>query len=79
MGKFITLDREELINAENVWVEVVQTEIHKQDNFGQLEKTLNIIEDENGMLRCVGRLENSDLSDFARRPLILPREHRFTN
>lgn len=78
-GEVITLDREELINAENAWVEVAQTEIRKQDNFGQLKKTLNIIEDENGMLRCVGRLENSDLSDFARRPLILPREHRFTN
>jgi hypothetical protein len=68
-GEVITLDREELINAENAWVEVAQTEIRKQDNFGQLKKTLNIIEDENGMLRCVGRLENSDLSDFARRPL----------
>jgi hypothetical protein len=78
-GEVITLDREELINAENAWVEAAQTEIRKQDNFGQLKKTLNIMEDENGMLRCVGRLENSDLSDFARRPLILPREHRFTN
>jgi hypothetical protein len=34
---------------------------------------LNIIEDENGILRCIGRLENSDLNDFAHRPLILPR------
>ena len=66
-GEVITLDREELINAENARVEVAQTEIRKQDNFGELKKTLNIIEDENGMLRCVERLENSDLSDFARR------------
>jgi hypothetical protein len=30
------------------------------------------------MLRCVGRLGNLDLNEYARKPFILPGEHRFT-
>ena len=31
------------------------------------------------MLRCLGRLENSDLDEYARRPFILPKEHGLSN
>ena len=31
------------------------------------------------MLRCLGRLENSDLDEYACRPFILPKEHDLTN
>ena len=73
------LSRAELINAENAWVKAAQADLRQQDNFEQLKTTLNIIEDENGMLRCLGRLENSDLDEYARRPFILPKEHGLTN
>ena len=52
--------------------------LQQQDNFEQLKTTLNII-NKNGMLRCLGRLENSDLDEHARRPFILPKEHDLTN
>ena len=73
------LSRAELINAENTWVKAAQADLRQQDNFEQLKTTLNIIEDENCMLRCLGRLENSDLDEYARRPFILPKEHGLTN
>ena len=59
------LSRAELINAENAWVKVAQADLRQQDNFELLKTTLNIIEDQNGMLRCLGRLENSDLDEYA--------------
>ena len=73
------LSRAELINAENAWVKAAQADLRQQDNFEQLKTALNIIEDENGMLRCLGRLKNSDLDEYARRPFILPKEHGLTN
>ena len=30
------------------------------------------------MLRCIARLENSDLDESASKPFILPKEHEFT-
>ena len=66
------LGRAELVNAENAWVKAAQADLRQQDNFEQLKTTLNIIEDENGMLRCLGRLENSDLDEYACRPFIIP-------
>ena len=67
------LSRAELINAENAWVKAAQADLRQQHNFEQLKTTLNIIEDENGMLRCLERLENSDLDEYARRPFIFQR------
>ena len=57
--KISALSRKELINAENAWVKTAQADLRQQDNFEQLKTTLNIVEDENGMLRCLGRLENA--------------------
>ena len=74
----INLSRGEQISADNAWVKSAQLDLRKQNNFEQLKKTLNIVEDENKMLRCIGRLENSDFDESARKPLILPKEHEFT-
>lgn len=67
----------ELKTAEIEWVKSVQSELKKQDNFKQLVSELGVVEDR-GILRCVGRLVNSDLEFDARRPVILPRTHRLT-
>ena len=36
------------------------------------------IEDDNGLLVCKGRLENSDLSLEAKHPIFLPKKHKLT-
>ena len=73
------LSRVELINVENVWVKAAQADLRQQDNFEQLKTALNIFEYENGMLKCLGRLENSDLDEYARRSFILPKKHGLTS
>ena len=67
----------ELKGAENEWLISVQVDLKKQDNFKQLVGELGIKEHK-GILRCEGRLLNSDLDSEARKPVILPRQHRFT-
>ncbi len=67
----------ELKNAELEWIRSAQGDLKKQDNFKQLVSELGVKED-GGILRCVGRLVHSDLELNARRPVILPRQHRLT-
>ena len=71
------LEVHELKGAENEWLISVQVDLKKQDNFKQLVGELGIKEHK-GILRCEGRLLNSDLDSEARKPVILPRQHRFT-
>ena len=67
----------ELRTAEMEWFRSTQDNLKKQENFKQLVSELGVKEDE-GILRCVGRLVNSDLEFDARRPMLLPRQHRLT-
>ena len=68
---------DELKCAESEWLKTVQSDLKKQDNFKQLVSELGIKEDRD-ILRCEGRLVNSDLESEARKPVVLPRQHRFT-
>ena len=71
------LGADELKGAEIEWLKSVQTELKKQHNFKQLVKELGIKADRD-VLRCEGRLLNSDLEIDTRKPVILPRRHSFT-
>ena len=71
------LEADELKCAEIEWLKSVQSDLKQQTNFKQLVSELGIKEDR-AILRCEGRLVNSDLESEARRPVILPRQHRFT-
>ena len=54
-----------------------QFELKRQGNFTNLENMLGI-KTIDGVLRCVGRLENSDLEIEAQKPIILPKDHAYT-
>ena len=71
------LEADELKCAEIEWLKSVQSDLKQQTNFKQLVSELGIKE-YRAILRCEGRLVNSDLESEARRPVILPRQHRFT-
>ena len=71
-------EADELKCAEIEWLKSVQSDLKQQTNFKQLVSELGIKEDR-AILRCEGRLVNSDLESEARRPVILPRQHRFTS
>ena len=71
------LTREELVEAEREWIIATQVDLRSQGNFQQLRSKLGLVESA-GILRCVGRLVNSDLEFDARRPVVLPKDHAFT-
>ena len=71
------LTRDELFDAETVWVKSVQLEMTRESRFEDVKKKLGVVEDQ-GVLRCKGRLCNAELDGEGRTPILLPRGHRFT-
>jgi hypothetical protein len=75
----------ELQESEELWLKSIQkkhfnSEIDsiqkgKSTNF---KKQLGLFIDNQGLLRCKSRLENAELSESARYPILLPRHDRFT-
>ena len=56
----IDLTAEEIKTAEIDWIKIAQCELEQQDNYRQLTRKLGLV-DEDGILKCTGRLVNSDL------------------
>lgn len=71
------LQGNEIADAEREWIERSQQELKKGRNYEDLARRLKLREDD-GILRCSGRLQNSDLEHEAQYPIIIPRDHRFT-
>ena len=63
--------------AETFWVRDMQSCISKE-KLKDLEKHVGNFKDEEGIIRCQGRLANSSLSYDARFPILLPKEHYVT-
>jgi hypothetical protein len=82
-AKYLTCD--DLRQAENLWIVYVQRNIYNKDykNIQKkkpsgLQRQLGLVIDNNGLLRCTGRLGNSCLSEGARQPILLPHKEKFT-
>ncbi|XP_060597240.1 uncharacterized protein LOC132751135 [Ruditapes philippinarum] len=83
--KYGYLECEELLEAENMWIKHIQ-ETHFQSDINSIQakkgtnrqQQLGLFLDERGLLRCTGRLENANLSEGARQPILLPRNDHFT-
>ena len=71
--------------AEKLWIAHIQS-LHYSSLLASLKESkpnnpkvqLGVYIDEDGLLRCHGRLGSSDLDKTARRPLLLPKADRFT-
>jgi len=74
-SKFLTTA--ELSIVEELWIKEVQREIERSDGYLQLKEQLNL-SNESGILRCRGRLHYSGLSLNTRQPILLPKNHYFT-
>ena len=75
--QFGELSVHELVEAERVWIKEAQTKLKTDEKYAQFSVSLRLKEEE-GILRCQGRLKNSDLEFDNRYPIILPKEHRLT-
>jgi len=75
----------DLHQAENLWVAYVQKK-HYQDlikdingkRTNNLKKQLGLYIDNDGLLRCQGRIDNADLCEAAKHPLLLPKNDPLT-
>jgi hypothetical protein len=76
----VFLTSTDLKDAENVWIKHVQTIHYSADSkkMKDLQKQLGLCRDDDGILHCIGRLENSLLSEGARQPILLPSKEKFT-
>ena len=82
-SKHITSD--EIGNAETLWIKFVQRIFYSQvlaaianKKSNLLQKQLGLYIDDNGVIRCQGRLDNSNLQQGTKEPILLPKYGRFT-
>ena len=69
---------EEIRYAESALIKDAQvSSLRNKKDFQHLVKQLGLV-DRDGILKCKGRLSNSDLEEGAREPIILPKEHWLT-
>ena len=72
-GEIVTkgyLNQKEMKAAEIVWIKSVQREI--ETNSKQLNNTLGLFVDEQGVILCRGRLENAELTSTQKNPILIP-------
>lgn len=67
----------EIAEAERIWIKSSQDELKSNRNYEDLATKLKLM-DHGGLLRCKGRLENSDLEPESQQPIIIPRDHKLT-
>ena len=72
------LSLEEIVASENEWVRAAQRELKHGDHYQQLVTRFGLERDDDGILRCKGRLQFSELLPETREPVILPKGHQFT-
>ena len=76
---FSMLQREELGEAERTWIRCAQDKLKSDRNYNNLARKLKLEEcDNDGILRCIGRLENSDLELELQQLIILPKHHKLS-
>jgi hypothetical protein len=68
---------EEIRYAESALIKDVQVSLRNKKDFQHFVKQLGLV-DRDGILKCKGRLSNSDLQEAAREPIILPKERWLT-
>ena len=85
----VNLSNEEIIKARNLWIKEIQNdtfseELENIEKVSQqkplpLVKQLNLYLDNDGIMRCKGRMHNSELDEDAKFPILLPKKHKFTD
>ncbi|XP_068720408.1 uncharacterized protein [Montipora capricornis] len=74
------LKQEEIERARELWIREVQGSVLDDEKFDQGKfVSLSLYKDDNGILRCGGRLKNAPIPFKARFPIFLPRSSHFTN
>ena len=67
-----SLKMEEITSAESYLIKIAHKELRSRSDYQQLVSQLGLVE-RDGLVRCNGRLCNSDFKNEAREPIILPK------
>ncbi len=74
-----TLDTRNLkAEAERLWVLESQQVVVADKNFAHWQKQLDLFQDESGVWRCRGRIQNAAVPYPTKHPVLLPRNHHLT-
>eukprot|EP00794_Sanderia_malayensis_P015458 gene15458-biopygen12863 len=76
--KVNNLEVNDMKRAELYWIREAQKQLTREEHYKKTKESLGI-EEREGTLKCKGRLEHSDLDIEARFPIILPKNHKFTD
>ena len=81
-----SLTSSEFNEAENMWIVQIQRknflEVYEaivSEKSNNLQRQLGVYMDDNGILRCKGRIDEARISEGARRHVLLPKSVRFTH
>ena len=75
-----SLTTEEFDNVERMWLtEIQKSSVCNLLKFKQLQIQLDLYTDENGLLRCGGRLQHVNIPFGAKHPILLPEHHHLTS
>ena len=69
---------DDLTRAETLWIAESQKTLPKDKNFSQWKKQFGLFQDDNGIWRCGGRIQNADVSFSTMHPILLARDHYLT-
>ena len=72
------LTAEELKTAEMSWIKEVQRSLIKLPKYEKMKRSLNLFNDDKNLIRCGGRIQESNLPDETKFPMLLPNNHDFT-
>ena len=72
------LSTEEWESVEILWLKEMQKAVVRSPRFESLKQQLGLYSDDNGLLRCRGRLKNASIPFDAKHPILLPVDHHLT-
>jgi len=72
------ISMEDMNVAEKLWYKDVQTKLEQKEKSSSKWEQLAVFKDEQGVLRCKGRTQNSSLPYSTKFPILLQRKQHFT-
>jgi len=75
--KIYILNANDIIEAKLLWIRALQKNIKNNKHFAQWKIKLNLFTDDNGLLRCKGRIGEAPLPYDARFPIFLTKDSYF--
>ena len=75
LDKYISSDERSM--ALNFWIKINQNILVNSDNYEDVKCSLNLIEDEKGIIRAYGRIQQAKIPEETLKPIMLERSHHF--